>query len=185
MRRSTSSAATSGMMPYERFDAWKATHQLALEVYTITSQWPKSERYELTSQVRRAALSAPTNIAEGAAKRGAREFRRYLDISLGSLSELSYLLRFGRDLGLLDDEVYEKLDQLRNRAGTLTWRLYACMVRARTPQSQHTPTASPPTASPSTASPSTASPSTAASPPASPPTAPPTFPLASRPHALP
>jgi four helix bundle protein len=57
------------MMPYEKFEAWKVTHELALEVYRITEQWPKAERYELTSQTRRAALSAPTNIADGAAKR--------------------------------------------------------------------------------------------------------------------
>jgi four helix bundle protein len=80
------------MMPYERFEAWKVTHELALEVYRVTETWPKSERYELTSQTRRAALSAPTNIAEGAAKHGSREFRRYLDIAKGSLSELCYLL---------------------------------------------------------------------------------------------
>jgi four helix bundle protein len=74
-------------------------------------------------------LSAPTNIAEGAAKRGTREFRRYLDITLGSLSELSYLLRFSRDCGILNDESFEDLDGLRNEAGILTWRLYSCMVR--------------------------------------------------------
>lgn len=118
------------MLPDEKFDAWRATHELALEVYRITEKWPSSERYQLTSQTRRAALSVPTNIAEGAAKRGPREFRRYLDISLGSLSELSYLLRFSRDLGLLTTEAYHALNQLRDRAGTLTWRLYACMLRA-------------------------------------------------------
>jgi four helix bundle protein len=91
-------------MPYEKFEAWKVAHQLALEVYKVTERWPKSERYQLTAQMRRAGLSVPTNIAEGAAKRGVREFRRYLDISLGSLSELSYLLRFSKDLGILDDE---------------------------------------------------------------------------------
>ena len=120
-------------MPYEKFDAWKVSHQLALEVYSTTAKWPKCERYELTSQTRRAALAAPTNIAEGAAKRGSREFRRYLDISLGSLSELSYLLRFGRDLGFLEEDAYQELEQLRGRAGTLTWRLYACMARRGTP----------------------------------------------------
>jgi four helix bundle protein len=120
-------------MPYEKFDAWKVSHELALEVYRITAKWPKSERYELTSQTRRAALSAPTNIAEGAAKRGTREFRRYLDIALGSLSELSYLVRFGRDIGFLDEQAYQDLEKLRGRAGTLTWRLYACMVRAGSP----------------------------------------------------
>jgi four helix bundle protein len=73
------------MVPYERFDAWKIAHQLALEVYAITERWPANERFGLTAQVRRAALSAPTNIAEGSAKRGSRELRRYLDIALGSL----------------------------------------------------------------------------------------------------
>ena len=89
------------MRPYEKFDAWKIAHQLALEVYRITEKWPAREKYQLTSQTRRAALSVPTNIAEGAAKRVPREFRRYLDISLGSLSELSYLLLFSKDLGIL------------------------------------------------------------------------------------
>jgi four helix bundle protein len=117
------------MMPYEKFDAWKFAHRLALEVYDVTERWPSSERYQLTAQTRRAALSAPTNIAEGAAKRGTREFRRYLDIALGSLSELSYLLRFSRDRGILKDESFRSLDELRNRAGMLTWRLYGCMRR--------------------------------------------------------
>jgi hypothetical protein len=62
------------MVPYERFDAWKIAHRLALEVYRV---------------------------AEGSAKRGPRELRRYLDIALGSLSEVSYLLRFSRDRGIL------------------------------------------------------------------------------------
>jgi four helix bundle protein len=121
------------MMPYEKFVAWEAAHELALEVYRITEQWPRTERYELTSQTRRAALSAPTNIAEGAAKRGTREFRRYLDIALGSLSELSYLLRFTKDRGIIDDATFRALEELRNQAGTLTWRLYARMSRTVPP----------------------------------------------------
>ena len=118
-------------MPYEKFEAWKATHELALEIYRVTEEWPSRERYQLTAQTRRAALSAPTNIAEGAAKRGVREFRRYLDISLGSLSELSYLLRFSKDRGILDAESFSSLSKLRDQAGLLTWRLYACMKRSK------------------------------------------------------
>lgn len=117
------------MMPYEKFIAWKVTHRLALEVYRVTESWPKNERYELTSQTRRAALSAATNIAEGSAKGGVREFRRFVDISLGSLSELSYLLRFSRDREIISEENFRQIDDLRARAGTLTWRLYACLVR--------------------------------------------------------
>ena len=112
------------MLPYERFEAWKLAHKLALEIHRATDKWPASERYQLTSQIRRAALSIPTNIAEGAAKRGPREFRRYLDIARGSLSELSYLLRFSRDRGILDDETFSSLEELRDRAGKVTWGLY-------------------------------------------------------------
>ena len=121
------------MIPYERFDSWKLTHQLALAIYQATEQWPANERYGLTAQIRRAALSAPTNIAEGSAKRGRREFRRYLDIALGSLSEVSYLLRFSRDRGILKTEDFELLDNLRDQAGKLTWRLCASMNPVRSP----------------------------------------------------
>jgi four helix bundle protein len=115
------------VLPYEKFEAWKAAHELALEVYRITDQWPACERFQLTSQVRRAALSVPTNIAEGAAKRGPREFRRYLDIARGSLSELLYLLRFSKDRGILDGETFHVIDELRNRAGKVAWGLYASL----------------------------------------------------------
>ena len=116
-------------MPYEKFQAWQKTHRLALEVYRITADWPKEERFGVTTQLRRAALSAPTNIAEGAAKRGSREFRRFLDIALGSLSEVSYLLRFARDRGLLASETWLELETLRNESGQLTWRLYQAVSR--------------------------------------------------------
>jgi four helix bundle protein len=85
--------------------------------------WPRSELYGLTSQVRRAALSAPTNIAEGSAKRGPAEFRRFFDYSLGSLSELAYLLRFARDNQFLTDEAWATLQHMRDKAAILTWRL--------------------------------------------------------------
>jgi len=118
-----------GMMPYEKFEAWQVAHELALEIYRVTDDWPREERFGLTIQLRRAALSAPTNIAEGAAKRGNREFRRFLDIALGSLSEVSYLLRFSRDRELLTPESWLELETLRNRSGQLTWRLYRSISR--------------------------------------------------------
>ena len=124
------------MAPYERFQAWQIAHQLAMEIYRTTDHWPPQERYELTRQLRRAALSAPANIAEGAAKRGNREFRRFLDIALGSLSEVCYLLRFSHDRGLLNPEAWQELEALRNRAGQLTWRLYQSL----SPHQSHPPT---------------------------------------------
>jgi four helix bundle protein len=79
--------------------------------------------YGLTSQIRRAALSVPTNIAEGAAKRGGREFARYLDIAFGSLSEVSYLLRFSLDRGLLTTARWTALEEVRSETGRLVFGL--------------------------------------------------------------
>ena len=76
-----------------------------------------------------AAFSAAVNIAEGAAKRGVREFRRYLDISLGSLSELCYAFLLARDLGYLSVQEWEALNSLRDRAGKVTWKLYRSLGR--------------------------------------------------------
>jgi len=122
------------MMPYEKLLAWKVAHELALEIYRVTEGWPRSELYGLTSQARRAELSIPTNIAEGVAKAGPREFRRFLDMCLGSASELSYLLLFSRDRGLLSLAEWEQLDSKRNRVGQLLWRLYRSIQRrTRTP----------------------------------------------------
>jgi four helix bundle protein len=98
-------------------------------VYDVTDRWPAQERYQITSQVRRAALSIPTNISEGAAKRGKTEFRGFLDIARGSLSELTYLLHFSKDRGLVDEETMARLDLLRNQTGKLTWGLYSSLGR--------------------------------------------------------
>jgi four helix bundle protein len=122
-------ASPFGMAPYERFEAWQVAHRMVLRVYQATDPWPPSERFGLTLQLRRAALSVPTNIAEGAAKRGRREFRRFLDIALGSLTEVTYLLRFSRDRGLLTPELWLELEDLRDTAGKLTWGLYQKVSR--------------------------------------------------------
>lgn len=121
------------MAPNERLEAWKASHELVLAVYRGTVPWPEHERFGLTSQIRRAAASVATNIAEGSAKRGGREFRRYLDISLGSLAEVTYLLRLSRDLHYLDDKSWATLEGLRDRAGKLIWGLYRGMSRRASP----------------------------------------------------
>jgi len=118
------------MMPHEEVEGWKVAHRMALEVYRVTEAWPRSERYELTSQIRRAALSIPSNIAEGLARHGPRELRRYLNISRGSLAELSYFLLFARDRGLLQQAEWAALDSLRAEVGRLTWGLLRAVARA-------------------------------------------------------
>lgn len=112
------------MHAHERLDAWLRCRELTLAVYRLTQNWPKSELYGLISQVRRASVSAETNIAEGAAKRGPREFRRYLDISLGSLAEVASLLSLARDLEIVTAEQWTQIDPIHARAGKVTWFLY-------------------------------------------------------------
>jgi four helix bundle protein len=116
------------MAVYERFKAWQRCHELTIAVYGATKTWPKSEMFGLSSQARRAAHSAAANIAEGSAKKGSREFRRYLDITLGSLSELSYTLRLARDLQVLSQDSWSELEQLHERAGGMTWLLYRSLL---------------------------------------------------------
>jgi four helix bundle protein len=122
------------MATYEQLKAWEVSHELALAIYAATDCWPKGELFGLTSQARRAAHSIAANIAEGWAKRGGRELRRYLDISLGSLAELSYTLRLARDRGLLLPEAWADLENLRGTAGSLVWRLYRSLGTRRKPR---------------------------------------------------
>jgi len=117
------------MMPYERFDAWRSCHELAITTYQLTRDFPKNELYGITSQMRRAAFSAAANIAEGSAKRGCSELRRYLDIALGSLSELRYSALLARDLDLLDEERWKSFEAKADVAGKLTMGLYKAMAR--------------------------------------------------------
>ena len=113
---------------HEKLKAWAACHALALAAYRVTSDWPAVEKYGLTSQARRAAFSAAANIAEGSAKRGSREFRRFLDISLGSLAELSYIFVLARDLGYIKAEIWGEIEAIRDHAGRLTWGLYRALA---------------------------------------------------------
>lgn len=117
-------------MPYERLEAWRLSHELVLAIYRASASWPKSELYGLVSQARRSATGVTLNLVEGVAKRGPREFRRYLDISLGSLSELDYVLRLAHDLGYLTSSDWEHLTERRDRAGKVLWGLHRAMSRA-------------------------------------------------------
>ena len=147
---SQSQLASCHMMPFERLAAWQYCHELFLEIYRVTSHFPKQELYGLTSQMRRAAFSAATNIAEGSAKQGPRELRRFLDTALGSLAEIAYAIRAATDLGLLNLEESKRLNDLRATAGRVTWGLYSRVQRLANqnhrPTFQHSNLLTPPDA---------------------------------------
>jgi len=98
------------MRDFKKLNVWQKAHLLALGVYRATANFPRDELYGLTSQVRRACVSIPANIAEGCGREGEAEFGRFLQIALGSASELEYHLCLAFELKFLNDKEYELLD---------------------------------------------------------------------------
>ncbi len=115
------------MRDFRKLKIWQRSHNLTLDVYKTTANFPKEERYGLTSQLRRACASVPTNIAEGSAMSSDREFARYVEIAAGSASETEYLLFLARDLRIIAEESYRTLaseiTQLRKMLNTFKQRL--------------------------------------------------------------
>jgi four helix bundle protein len=89
---------------------WDKGHRLTLAVYKATARFPKDELYGLTSQMRRASASIPANVAEGCGRTGKAELGRFLQVAMGSASELEYHLLLARDLGMIDDSEYKSLE---------------------------------------------------------------------------
>ena len=98
------------MKDFRQLKVWEKAHQLALAVYKVTKGFPKEELYGLTSQIRRASMSVPTNIAEGCGRNTDAEFARFLQIAMGSASETEYQLLLAHDLEFLTSEQYQKLN---------------------------------------------------------------------------
>jgi four helix bundle protein len=97
------------MKDFRELKVWEKAHSLALEIYRASEKFPRDEIYGLTSQIRRAGLSIPTNIAEGCGRSGIPEFIHFLHIAIGSASEVEYLLLFSKDLNLLETSVHQEL----------------------------------------------------------------------------
>lgn len=102
------------MKTHKDLDAWKQAIELVKEIYIATSAFPKEEVYGLTSQIRRSAVSVPSNIAEGAARNSLKEFIQFLYISLGSLSELETQWMIAKELKFTSNiELLEKVEKIR------------------------------------------------------------------------
>lgn len=86
-------------MEHTKLDAWKEAVELTVDIYALTSSFPKEELYGLTSQIRRAAVSVPSNIAEGSARKGVAETIQFLYVAVGTLAELETQIEISRRLG--------------------------------------------------------------------------------------
>ena len=98
------------MRDFKKIQVWERAHRFVLKIYKITSTFPKDELYGLTSQMRRAAVSIPSNIAEGSGRDTQAELARFVHISGGSASELEYQLILAHDLGYIEDAIFPELN---------------------------------------------------------------------------
>lgn len=98
------------MRDFRKYNAWQESHLFTLEIYQATKDFPKEELFGLTSQLRRASSSIPTNFAEGCGSNSVKEFGRYLNIAIASCSEVECLLLLTSDLEYLKPKIHQVLE---------------------------------------------------------------------------
>lgn len=99
------------MQDFRKLKVWAKAHQMVLNVYRHSEKFPKEEVYGLTSQLRKASVSIPANIAEGCGKISRKDFSRFLEISLGSTHEVHYYFILSKDLNYLNEDSYSQLEK--------------------------------------------------------------------------
>lgn len=97
------------MKGFKSLIVWQKSHQLALDIFRMTKDFPSSEQYTLTAQLRRASLSIPTNIAEGTGRKSNKERAHFFNIAMGSAHETEYLLIFSSDYGLISNKAFTQI----------------------------------------------------------------------------
>ena len=116
---------------YRDLVVWKKSMAFVLDVYRCTQAFPKIETYGLTSQLRRAAVSVPSNIAEGQARRSTGEFKQFLGNARGSLTEVETQILIARDLGYLESQISEKLLDAAGEIGRMLNGLLAALANRK------------------------------------------------------
>ena len=110
--------------PHKKLDVWRLSMELSRTVYRLTAGFPGEEKFALVSQMRRAAVSIPSNLAEGAARSSNNEFRNYLSIARSSLSELDTQLDLSRQLDFITEKATTDVDVLLIRVDKMLYALY-------------------------------------------------------------
>ena len=111
-----------GFILFESFDkllVWQRAHLLVLKIYEVTNNFPKEEIWGLTSQIRRAAVSVPSNIVEGKARGSRKDFKRFLLVARGSLEEVKYQSLLAKELKYMNEEQYEEITVMIEDVGRL------------------------------------------------------------------
>ncbi len=116
---------------YRDLDVWKKSIALVTASYAATSEFPASERYGLTSQIRRAAISVSANIAEGQGRQGKPEFMHHLSIAKGSLTELDCLFVIAQNLGFTSENKTAEIGAIAEEVGRMLWGLIKALSAKR------------------------------------------------------
>ena len=106
---------------FEDLIVWQKSHQLTLEIYRITKNFPSEEKFGIISQIRRSAYSISANIVEGHSRKSKKEFLHFLSISKGSLEELKYFLILSKDLNYLTIEKFGELKSLSDEVSKILY----------------------------------------------------------------
>ena len=114
-------------MQIEELDVFKLSHELTLKTYKITSDFPVEEKFGLTSQMRRSAASVPTNLMEGSHRFSKNEYKHFVSISRGSTGETKYHLLLSKDLGFIQEDVYNELKDGYERISMMLTKLYGSL----------------------------------------------------------
>ena len=117
------------MRYFKKYDIWQLSHELTLEVYKITSSFPKKELFGLTNQIRRAVSSMPTNISEGCGRNSDKEFNQFLNIALGSASETEYLLTLSKDLNYIELDNFKTFNSKINLIKSKIYKLKLVLTK--------------------------------------------------------
>ncbi|MEO0292891.1 MAG: four helix bundle protein [candidate division WOR-3 bacterium] len=117
------------MENFEELKVWQEAHKLVLEIYEITKDFPKEERFRLTDQLCRAAISIPSNIVEGQSKNTTKEYLQSLYIARGSVAETKYHLLLAKDLKFLKFEDYREIIEGYNKVGKMLNGLISALKR--------------------------------------------------------
>lgn len=107
------------MQTHKDLNVWKESKKLVKDIYFLTSKFPKDELYSLTAQIKRAAVSIPSNIAEGAARASNKEYIHFLYIALGSVAELDTQLIIAKDLNFIDEEGFNSISENLENIGKM------------------------------------------------------------------
>ncbi|WP_343329135.1 four helix bundle protein [Polaribacter staleyi] len=110
-----------------KLEVWKLAHQLTLDVYEVSKNFPSSEKFGLTNQLRRSSSSVPTNIIEGQGRQYKKEFIQFLYIAKGSLEEANYQLFLAKDLEYISNEQYMKLFDFCTRIKMMLYKLISSL----------------------------------------------------------